>query len=178
MNTTEIYEKYHNLIFGLCLRALRNGEDAKDLEQEVLIKVYQHMDGWEPLTDMVHWIARITQNTIIDHQRREHTRWNIRNTISLDTLVYSTEGSEQVMTVSDTIIDMEMEPEGLYLQAESRQEELNALRTALMRIGEKNRRILISDIMGDYAGDRMALYNARKAFNISVKRHHQVEVAM
>jgi len=60
------YEKY---IFNIAYRMLGNVEDAKDVSQEAIIKIYRNIDKLKKITAIKGWITRITSNACIDFLR-------------------------------------------------------------------------------------------------------------
>jgi RNA polymerase sigma-70 factor (ECF subfamily) len=62
------YEKY---IFNLAYRMLGNVEDAKDVSQETMIKIYKNFDKSKEITAIKGWISTITTNACIDYLRKK-----------------------------------------------------------------------------------------------------------
>jgi len=58
----------------LCLRYANTDEDAMDILHEGFIKVFKHIDKYQPGTSIVAWIRRIMVNTSIDYYRKETRR--------------------------------------------------------------------------------------------------------
>ena len=75
----EILERYRGPIYNLCYRMSRNPEDARDLAQEVFIKVFSLLDRFDEEYAFSSWLFRIATNHCIDHLRRNRLRF-----ISLD----------------------------------------------------------------------------------------------
>ena len=91
----ELLARYRSAIFGLCYRMTRNPEDARDLAQEVFIKVFSLLDRYDESYAFSSWIFRIATNHCIDHLRRNRLRF-----LSLDG--YTTpDGDEIEMPVPD-----------------------------------------------------------------------------
>ncbi len=71
-----LYERYGGRVLNLAFRMTGNEESARDLTQEVWIKVYEHMDTFESRSDVFTWIYRITVNHVLTHLKREkRARW-------------------------------------------------------------------------------------------------------
>jgi RNA polymerase sigma-70 factor (ECF subfamily) len=68
----ELSRRYRARIVGLAARYVRNGSDAEDLAQDVLLKVWRHIGRFEGSTRLWPWIARITVNASISHLRARH----------------------------------------------------------------------------------------------------------
>lgn len=72
-----IYEKYRVPVYGLCYRYSRNEADARDLTQEVFIKIYRNLNGFNERSKLFTWIYRITVNTCVSFKRREQKRQSL-----------------------------------------------------------------------------------------------------
>ncbi|WCK57287.1 RNA polymerase sigma factor (plasmid) [Aneurinibacillus sp. Ricciae_BoGa-3] len=56
-------------IYKIALFKARNEQDAKDITQEVLIRVYQNLHKFKGQSKITTWINRITNNYCIDYYR-------------------------------------------------------------------------------------------------------------
>ncbi|HLV38885.1 RNA polymerase sigma factor [Xanthomarina sp.] len=61
----QIYEQSKDQIYRLCLGFMGNKTDADDLFQEVLIKVWNHLEGFRNESSIQTWMYRITTNTAL-----------------------------------------------------------------------------------------------------------------
>ncbi|MCK4941896.1 sigma-70 family RNA polymerase sigma factor [candidate division WOR-3 bacterium] len=66
-----IFEIYRVPIYSICYRFTRNDADARDLTQEVFIKVYRNLKNFNERSKLFTWVYRITVNTCISFKRRE-----------------------------------------------------------------------------------------------------------
>ncbi|MFI5181630.1 MAG: RNA polymerase sigma factor [Thermoanaerobaculia bacterium] len=73
--------RYQTRVFRFITRFTRDAEDARDVAQEVFLKVYGALDGYDPRYRFSTWLFRIAGNAAIDHLRRRRGR-----TIPLETL--------------------------------------------------------------------------------------------
>lgn len=71
----EILGLYRVPIYNLCYRMTRNAEDARDLGQEVFIKVFGLLDRFDENYAFSSWLFRIATNHCIDHLRRNRMRF-------------------------------------------------------------------------------------------------------
>ncbi|MBU2500080.1 MAG: sigma-70 family RNA polymerase sigma factor [bacterium] len=71
----EILGRYRGPIYNLCYRMTRNAEDARDLGQEVFIKVFGLLDRFDENYAFSSWLFRIATNHCIDHLRRNRMRF-------------------------------------------------------------------------------------------------------
>ncbi|MDH4210078.1 MAG: hypothetical protein OEV79_01335 [candidate division WOR-3 bacterium] len=66
-----IVEKYPIPVYRTCYKYTRNEADARDINQEVLIKVYRNLIKFNERARLFTWIYRITVNTCISFKRGE-----------------------------------------------------------------------------------------------------------
>jgi len=69
-----IYDRYGARVLNLAYRMTGNQEAARDLAQEVWIKVFQHLPTFEARADVFTWIHRITVNHVLNHLKKEKRR--------------------------------------------------------------------------------------------------------
>lgn len=69
----KLAEAYRDRIYTFALYSLRNAEDADDVTQEVLIKLWQNTDAID-VERAGAWIMRVARNAVIDATRRRKTR--------------------------------------------------------------------------------------------------------
>jgi RNA polymerase sigma-70 factor (ECF subfamily) len=65
----ELASTYGQKIFQLALRYLRNHEDAEEVVQDVLLKVFRKIDAFRGDSALSSWIYRITFNTAMSRMR-------------------------------------------------------------------------------------------------------------
>jgi RNA polymerase sigma-70 factor, ECF subfamily len=66
----ELASSYGHRIFQLAFRYLRNHEDAEEVVQDVLLKVFNKIDAFRGESALSSWIYRITFNTAMSRLRR------------------------------------------------------------------------------------------------------------
>jgi RNA polymerase sigma-70 factor (ECF subfamily) len=67
----EIYDSYAGRILNLAYRFAGNEEVARDLTQDIFVKVYENLDRFEHKSHVYTWIYRIAVNHISNHMKRE-----------------------------------------------------------------------------------------------------------
>jgi len=65
-----LYDRYHRLMFGVCLRYTDNRDDAQDILQEGFIRVFKNIQKFRSEGSFEGWIRRIMVHTSIEHYRR------------------------------------------------------------------------------------------------------------
>lgn len=65
----ELAERYGSRIFQLAIRHMKNREDAEEVTQDVLMKVYRKVGSFRGDSALSSWIYRITFNTAMSRLR-------------------------------------------------------------------------------------------------------------
>jgi RNA polymerase sigma-70 factor, ECF subfamily len=65
----ELAERYGPRIYQLALRQMKNPEDAEEVTQDVLLKVYRKIEAFRGDSALSSWIYRITFNTAMSRLR-------------------------------------------------------------------------------------------------------------
>ena len=66
---TDLSDSYGTKIYQLAFRYLKNREDAEEVAQDVLLKVYQKIDAFRGDSALSSWIYRITFNAAMSRLR-------------------------------------------------------------------------------------------------------------
>jgi RNA polymerase sigma-70 factor (ECF subfamily) len=61
-------------VFGLCLRFLRDREEARDAAQEAFVRAYESLASYDPALPFTPWLLRIARNHCLDLLRRGKAR--------------------------------------------------------------------------------------------------------
>ena len=67
--------RFQGRVFALAYHYTGHGEDARDLAQEVFVRVYQALDRYDPQFKFSTWTFRVAHNLGIDELRRRKVRW-------------------------------------------------------------------------------------------------------
>ncbi len=73
----KVVENYRKRVYQTAYGIVQNVDDAKDITQEVFLKVFEKMDTFKGEASLSTWIYRITVNTSIDMLRKRKTRSSI-----------------------------------------------------------------------------------------------------
>ena len=71
--TDSLYQAYSRVIFGRCLRLLKDRQAAEDATQETFVRVLKHIDGAPRGSDVLWWISRIATNLCLNMLRDRKT---------------------------------------------------------------------------------------------------------
>ncbi len=93
----QLIESYQKKIFNIALRMLGNYDDAGDLTQEVLIRIYKSIKSFKEQSSFSTWIYRITTNVCLDEIRKRKNR----KVISLDEEIKLDDGDMKRQIESD-----------------------------------------------------------------------------
>ncbi len=78
----QLVASQHRRVYGICYRFTGSPTDAEDLTQDVFLKVYRNLQGFDSEKGtFTTWLTTLTRNLLVDHFRR--TRQD-RSTDSLD----------------------------------------------------------------------------------------------
>lgn len=64
-----ILERYERPVFNAVVRMGADREDARDICQGIFIKVYQHLDAYDPTRRFFSWLYRIAVNEAINEMK-------------------------------------------------------------------------------------------------------------
>jgi RNA polymerase sigma-70 factor (ECF subfamily) len=88
-----VYEMYADRILNLAHRMTGSEETARDLTQDIFLKVYENLETFEHRSNIYTWIYRIAVNHIYNHLKKERRRSWI---VLLDTSIRDIEKEEEI----------------------------------------------------------------------------------
>jgi len=132
----QLIEGYQRKIFNIALRIVGNYDDAGDLAQEVLIRIYKSIRNFKEQSSFSTWVYRITTNVCLDEIRKRKNR----KVISLDEELKFDDGEMSRQIASDDPL-----PEDTAERSELREIVNNAINS----LSEEHRVVIIlRDIQG------------------------------
>lgn len=66
----EVVEQYSRRVYELCYRILRHEEEARDMAQEVFVRVYQKRNKFKGRSALYTWIYRIATNMCLTRLKK------------------------------------------------------------------------------------------------------------
>ena len=141
----EIYQANKDKIYRLCLGFTGNVTDADDLLQEVLLKVWNNLDGFKGESKIETWVYRVATNTallFVNRKKRSQNKWNETQS---EQLIFKTEDH-------DPTIDLQ----------------INQLYEAISKLKEIDR-IVISLLLEDKSYKEISEITGLQANHIGVK---------
>lgn len=105
-----LVELHQKRVFRVAYSILRSWEDAEDAVQDIFVKAFEHLRGFQGKSSFATWITRIAVNeSLMQVRRRRH------KTVSLDEPVQQSERE-----VTFDVADLGLNPEQLANQGELR----------------------------------------------------------
>lgn len=80
-----LYQQHHRRVYSLCLRMLRDQDEAEDLTQDVFLQVYRKIHSFQGTSAFTTWLHRLTVNMVLMHLRRKRRR-QARETLDTEEL--------------------------------------------------------------------------------------------
>lgn len=123
----QIYEfenfiiNYEKLIYNVAYRMFGNSEDAKDVAQEVCIKLYNGFERYKNITSIKTFIYKVTYNTCIDELRKRKGK--------------STVDIEEIYDISDN----RKNPEHSYILSES----IDEIKKSIEKLSYEHKMLII-----------------------------------
>ncbi len=94
-----LYNRYSGKVMAKCISFLKDSDDAKDLMQDVFMKVLLNISNFKNQAKFSTWLYSITYNTCIDETRRLKK--------------YTFESDDKLAYVADTDVNEKIEEEAL-----------------------------------------------------------------
>jgi RNA polymerase sigma-70 factor, ECF subfamily len=101
----ELLTRYQRPVFSVIFRMIRDRERAEDLAQETFVRVFNHIDRYDPRYKFSSWIFKIATNLTIDSIRRKEL-----DTVSIDGSRNAVT-AEQIEATSITVASPDENPE-------------------------------------------------------------------
>lgn len=141
---------YSRRIYNIGLRMLNNNEDAADMTQETLLKVFRNLPRFRGESSFSTWVYRISVNTCRDMLRSAYRKRE---------RIFSDFGEEDGEAAEFEIADYSAIPEQAYLEEESR-------RYLVSLIDGLNPKYRVVTVLREVAG--LSYQEIAAAVNISV----------
>src|SRR5687768_16176206 len=78
----DAWQNYRSLLYAFILKRVHDSFTAEDITQEVLIRVYTHLDNLASSEKFLAWLYQIARNAIADYFRRSASETEIPTTIA------------------------------------------------------------------------------------------------
>jgi RNA polymerase sigma-70 factor (ECF subfamily) len=146
----ELIDRYSPKIYWIAYQMTCNSEDARDIAQEVFLRLYGKLDTFRHTIKFTTWLYRITVNLSIDYLRKNSKK----ETVSIDTFEQSKE-----ISGTESLPDMLVE-----------QNELKGVIGLLARqLTPKQRQVFVLRDLQDFSTAEVA--NILKCSSVTVRVH-------
>src|SRR4051812_41880020 len=81
---TQLYNRYHQKVFGICLYFLKDREEAKDAAQDVFIKAFRAWKDFEWKCDPMTWIGAIAKHDCFSRRQRVRKQLDRRAQLAME----------------------------------------------------------------------------------------------
>ncbi len=98
---TEVIEEIKDKMYRLALRIVGNPEEAEDVVQEVIIKVWDKKEHFESIENKGGWCMTLARNQAIDKTRSKHRRTN--DLSEYNNISYGTATPESILETNDLL---------------------------------------------------------------------------
>ncbi len=141
--------RYHQPIYSLLARTVRDPADAADLTQEVFVKVFRGIAGFHRESSLSTWMFKIAL-----HEGLNQRRWWLRHKqheITIETEACESDCGEP-LRLKDMLVDRAELPDEMLFHREAREE----IEAALRRVPEPFRMALILRDIEGFAYEEVA----------------------
>ena len=70
----ELVKIYHQRVFSVAYRFVRNEDEANDMTQQAWIKAWNKLDGFKGQSEFFTWMYRVVSFVCLDHLRKKRRR--------------------------------------------------------------------------------------------------------
>ena len=138
----KLIANYQKTAFNIAYRMMGNEEDAKDMSQEGLIKVYKSIKNFRLESEFSTWLYRIVMNVCKDELRKRKMK-----VISIDQGKETEDG-----VLKSEIRDNALNPEEVL----TKKEDISEIQTALMKLSDTHREVVILRDVKCFSYDEIA----------------------
>ncbi len=125
-----LVRRYQSRIYGIARTYVGDPDEARDLAQDIFVRIYRHLDACRDADRFLPWMIRIARNASIDHLRRRKARPPARDIPAEEAL---------------RLVSSDEAPD----EASIRRERLKIVELALQQLSDINREmILLKDMQG------------------------------
>jgi RNA polymerase sigma-70 factor (ECF subfamily) len=170
-----LVRRYERGLFNLAYRMVHDAEQARDLTQEIFVRVHRALGRYDPIYPFTSWIYRVGSNLCIDWIRKKKLR-----TVSLDAPISPGDDDSRRRELPDPDQDPSRDLE--------RRERAAVLASVLAKLPESHRMILVLRHQRELSYEEISLalevplgtvkariHRAREAFRRILVRDHDPE---
>ena len=66
--------RFQSRVYAVSYHYMRNADEARDVAQDIFVRVYQRLDSYDGTSSFIAWLLRVSRNICIDRLRRRSAR--------------------------------------------------------------------------------------------------------
>jgi RNA polymerase sigma-70 factor (ECF subfamily) len=66
--------RFQSRVYAVSYHYMRDADEARDVAQDIFVRVYQRLDGYDGSSAFIAWLLRVSRNVYIDRLRRRSAR--------------------------------------------------------------------------------------------------------
>lgn len=138
----ELISRYQNKVYSTAYSYTRDYEEARDLAQEIFIKIYNNLTGFQYKSQFSTYLYRVAVNRCIDWARKKKLN-------AVSAVFYH---DDENVDIYDFIADYESNPEEILLK----QENSNFIRQEINKLPEIYSTVMIMYYFQDFSPQEIA----------------------
>ncbi|MFD2727118.1 RNA polymerase sigma factor [Hyunsoonleella rubra] len=103
-----LVERYKDLVFTLCLRMLKNREEAEEVAQDTFVKAYKSINKFKGNSKFSTWIYKVCYNSCLDNLKKNR---KYLNNIPINEFT-----AHEVKTIDNALDDLEQQERNKSIQ--------------------------------------------------------------
>lgn len=81
-----LVRRFQGRVFALACHYMRNSEEARDVAQEIFVRIYERLGSFHGNQAFLPWLLRLSRNVCIDALRRRKTRPRATDDVTEETV--------------------------------------------------------------------------------------------
>lgn len=101
----DLVSRYQHKVYSVALKITNNQKDAEDISQEVFIKAFQALSGFQSQSSFSTWLYKITVNRCLDWKRKYKAYEKEKNTEEIE--MFANEHHEERSSPEEALLSNE-----------------------------------------------------------------------
>ncbi|NBU46558.1 MAG: sigma-70 family RNA polymerase sigma factor [Flavobacteriales bacterium] len=106
------FDKFAPKMMTVCLRYMKSSEEAEDMLQDAMIKVFHYLDRYKNEGSLEGWIRRIIVNTCLDQIRKNSKLIGVQSTDDVEYKLTSDDKTLEHMPAAELLNLIQKMPDG------------------------------------------------------------------
>ncbi|MEI8061682.1 MAG: RNA polymerase sigma factor [bacterium] len=112
MEFEDVLSEYATPVYSFCVRLIGNEDDAKDLSQDIFVKIWRNLEKYDASKSLKAWIFTIARNTCYDWLRK-------KKNLVFSQMNTASGGDDEPVNFEETIHDEKPLQDELFIQKEN-----------------------------------------------------------